>query len=162
MMGCWVMTKAPPKPLIRRTVAADVVGIVALLADDDLGRGREDASVQALARYLAAFEVLARDPNQIPIVLEHDGRIAGYLQLTLIPGLSRQGMWRGLIESVRIDKALRGQKFGEAMMLWAIDECRNRGCGLVQLTTDKSRDDAHRFYSRLGFKATHEGMKLAL
>ena len=156
------MTKAPPKPLIRRTVAADVVGIVALLADDDLGRGREDASVQALARYLAAFEVLARDPNQIPIVLEHDGRIAGYLQLTLIPGLSRQGMWRGLIESVRIDKALRGQKFGEAMMLWAIDECRSRGCGLVQLTTDKSRDDAHRFYARLGFKATHEGMKLAL
>lgn len=150
------------KPRIRRANAADVAGIVGLLADDDLGRGREDASAHALPRYIAAFELLAQDPNQVPIVLEHDGKIAGYLQLTLIPGLSRQGMWRGLIESVRIDKRLRGQRFGEALMLWAIDECRNRGCGLVQLTTDKTRADAHRFYARLGFKATHEGMKLAL
>ncbi len=150
------------QPIIRLAVAADVPGIVALLADDDLGRGREDTSAQALPRYLAAFKILTDDPNQLPTVLEHDGRIAGYLQLTLIPGLSRQGMWRGLIESVRIDKTLRGQKLGEAMMLWAITECRTQGCGLVQLTTDKTRDDAHRFYTRLGFKATHEGMKLAL
>ena len=149
-------------PLIRRATAHDVPGIVALLADDDLGRGREDNTPQALPAYLAAFEQMASDRNQLPVVLELEGQIAGYFQLTFIPGLSRRGMWRGLIESVRIAKARRGAKLGEAMMLFAIEECRGRGCGLVQLTTDKTRDDAHRFYERLGFSATHDGMKLTL
>jgi GNAT superfamily N-acetyltransferase len=149
-------------PIIRRATTADLPGIVALLADDDLGRGREDASAVALPRYLAAFETLDRDPNQMPIVLLADGVVAGYLQLTFIPGLSRQGMWRGLVESVRIDKRLRGQKRGEALMRFAIDACRQRGCKLVQLTTDMTRADAHRFYVRLGFTASHVGMKLAI
>ncbi len=148
--------------LIRKATAGDLPGIVALLADDDLGRGREDPSPAAMPRYEKAFEELARDPNQMPIVLTIDGGVAGYLQITFIPGLSRQGMWRGLVESVRIDKHLRGQKHGEALMRFAIDECRKRGCKLVQLTTDKARADAHRFYVRLGFVASHEGMKLAL
>lgn len=147
---------------IRRATRADLGGIVALLADDDLGRGREDASASALPRYETAFDTLDRDPNQMPVVLVLDGRVAGYLQLTFIPGLSRQGMWRGLVESVRIDKTLRGRGHGEALMRFAIDQCRQRDCGLVQLTTDKTRANAHRFYARLGFVASHEGMKLAL
>jgi ribosomal protein S18 acetylase RimI-like enzyme len=151
-----------PAPIIRRAIAADVPGIVALLVDDDLGRGREDASEAALPRYQSAFATLDRDPNQLPVVLLIDGRVRGYLQITLIPGLSRQGMWRGLIESVRIDKALRGQGLGDQLMRFAIEECRARGCKLVQLTTDKTRADAHRFYTRLGFVASHQGMKLAL
>ena len=147
---------------IRRAVQADLPGIIALLADDDLGRGRESTSIEALPRYQSAFADLDRDPNQMPVVLVVDGVVAGYLQITFIPGLSRQGMWRGLIESVRIDKRLRGRKFGEALMRFSIDACRARNCKLVQLTTDKSRADAHRFYDRLGFVASHEGMKLAL
>jgi ribosomal protein S18 acetylase RimI-like enzyme len=150
------------EPIIRRAVAGDLPGIVALLADDDLGRGRESTSTDALPRYLAAFADLERDANQMPVALLVEGAIAGYLQITFIPGLSRQGMWRGLIESVRIDKRLRGQKLGEALLRFAIDACRARGCKLVQLTTDKSRADAHRFYDRLGFTASHVGMKLAL
>ncbi|MEQ1614017.1 MAG: GNAT family N-acetyltransferase [Hyphomicrobiaceae bacterium] len=147
---------------IRRATVADLAGIVTLLADDDLGRGREDASLEALPRYQAAFANLERDANQLPVVLLVDGVVTGYLQITFIPGLSRQGMWRGLIESVRIDKQMRGQKLGEALMRFAIDACRARACKLVQLTTDKTRADAHRFYVRLGFVASHEGMKLAL
>jgi ribosomal protein S18 acetylase RimI-like enzyme len=149
-------------PDIRRAVAADLPGIIALLADDDLGRGREDTSAAALPRYAAAFAGLASDPNQVPVVMMIDGRVAGYLQITFIPGLSRQGMWRGLIESVRIDKALRGQGLGDQLMRFAIEQCRAKGCKLVQLTTDKTRADAHRFYIRIGFVASHEGMKLAL
>jgi ribosomal protein S18 acetylase RimI-like enzyme len=147
-------------PLIRRAEACDLPGIVALLADDDLGRGREDATAAALPRYQSAFEALSRDANQMPVVLLVDGTVAGYLQITFIPGLSRQGLWRGLIESVRINRRFRGAGLGEALMRFAIEACRDRGCKLVQLTTDKSRADAHRFYARLGFIASHEGMKL--
>lgn len=149
-------------PVIERASRADLPGIVALLADDDLGRGREDASPAALPRYEAAFAVLAADPNQMPVVMRDGADIIGYLQITFIPGLSRQGMWRGLIESVRIDKRRRGQKLGEALMRFAIQQCRARGCGLVQLTTDKTRHDAHRFYQRLGFVSSHDGMKLSI
>jgi ribosomal protein S18 acetylase RimI-like enzyme len=156
------MVAMPGMVMIRPALIDDLPGIVALLADDDLGRGREDALPAALHRYQTAFDAIAADPNQLPLVLVADGLIAGYCQLTFIPGLSRQGMWRCLIESVRIDKALRGQRLGEALMVWAIDEARRRGCGLVQLTTDKSRGHAHLFYARLGFTATHEGMKRTL
>jgi ribosomal protein S18 acetylase RimI-like enzyme len=148
--------------VMRRAITPDVPGIVALLADDDLGRGREDASAEALPRYRDAFATLDRDPNQMPVVLLIEGRVAGYLQITFIPGLSRQGAWRGLIESVRIDKSLRGRGLGDKLMRFAIEECRARGCKLVQLTTDKTRADAHRFYTRLGFVASHQGMKLGL
>lgn len=147
---------------IRLATLDDVPGIVALLADDDLGRGRENQSVDALPLYRAAFAILDADPNQMPVVLVRDGQIAGYLQITFIPGLSRGGMWRGLVEAVRIARDRRGNGLGEMLMQFAIDQCRARGCKLVQLTTDKSRGDAHRFYERLGFAATHVGMKLAL
>ena len=149
-------------PTIAPATRADLPGIVALLADDDLGRGREDASPDALPRYEAAFALIEPDSNQMLVVMRDGAQVIGYLQITFIPGLSRQGMWRGLIESVRIDKRRRGHGLGEALMRFAIEACRARGCKLVQLTTDKTRADAHRFYRRLGFAASHEGMKLAL
>ncbi len=93
---------------------------------------------------------------------EQDGQIVGTMQLSFLPGLARRGALRAQIEAVRVAQSQRGSGLGAAMMGWAIEEARRRGCALVQLTTDKSRTDAHRFYARLGFVATHEGMKLAL
>ncbi|WP_240789962.1 GNAT family N-acetyltransferase [Roseomonas sp. HF4] len=133
--------------------------IVALLADDMLGAGRE---VPGDPAYEAAFAAIEADPNQLLAVAEEIGRVVGCLQLTFIPGLSRKGMWRGQIESVRIASGHRGTGLGRRMFEWAIEACRARGCGLVQLTTDKARPEAHRFYESLGFVASHEGMKLAL
>lgn len=146
----------------RRATEADVAAIVALLADDGLGRGRENPALPLGRRYLDAFAALDSDPNQLLVVAERDGTVVGCLQLTFIPGLSRLGMWRGQIEAVRVAASERSTGLGGAMVGWAIERCRARGCGLVQLTTDKTRADAHRFYERLGFVASHEGMKLAL
>lgn len=149
-------------PLFRPATEDDVAAIVALLADDGLGRGRENPSLPLDRRYLDAFAALDADPNQLLVVAERDGAVTGCLQLTFIPGLSRLGMWRGQIEAVRVAASERGTGLGGAMVEWAIERCRERGCGLVQLTTDKTRADAHRFYERLGFVASHEGMKLSL
>ena len=146
----------------RRATAEDLPGIVALLADDELGRVREDSSEPLNARYINAFAAIDKDSNQLLTVVELDSELAGCLQLTFIPGLSRLGMWRGQIESVRIAASQRGEGLGRKMFEWAIEECRQRGCELVQLTTDKSRPDALRFYESLGFEASHEGMKLSL
>ena len=146
----------------RRAVACDLPAIVALLADDALGSRREDASLPLHADYLAAFAAIERDPNQLMAVAERGGTVLGCLQLSFIPGLSRHGAWRGQIEGVRIAAAERGGGLGRRMFAWAIAECRRRGCGLVQLTTDKARPEARRFYAALGFVASHEGMKLAL
>ncbi len=147
---------------VRRATAADVPAIVALLADDELGKTREDTSVPLNEAYVGAFGAIDRDPTQLLAVVERDSVVIGCLQLTFVPGLSRRGMWRGQIESVRIASSARGGGLGRAMFEWAIAECRRRGCGLVQLTTDKRRPDALRFYESLGFVATHEGMKLSL
>lgn len=136
--------------------------IIALLADDVLGSTREDAASPPNARYVKAFAAIERDANQTMVVVEQAGAVVGCLQLSFIPGLSRLGAWRGQIESVRIASSLRGGGLGRAMVEWAIAQCRERGCELVQLTTDKARPDARRFYESLGFKASHEGMKLAL
>ena len=149
-------------PLLRQATAEDLPSIIHLLADDDLGRTREDARTPLDPRYLAAFAAIERDSNQRLVVAEQDGRIVGCLQLTLIPGLSRLGLWRGQIESVRVASSERGGGIGRIMFEWAIGECRARGCGLVQLTTDKARARAHSFYEALGFEASHEGMKLVL
>jgi ribosomal protein S18 acetylase RimI-like enzyme len=148
--------------LFRAATADDLPAILALLVDDELGKLREDLGPPLNPRYLEAFAAIARDPNQLLAVADQDGHVVGCLQLTFIPGLSRAGMWRGQIEAVRVAAAQRGSGVGKAMMLWAIEQCRARGCGLVQLTTDKRRTDAHRFYAGLGFEASHEGMKLAL
>lgn len=146
----------------RRAGAADLEDIVALLADDELGRRREDPDPPLNPRYIDAFAAIDADRNQFLAVVEEGGEIVGCLQLSFIPGLSRLGLWRGQIESVRIASSRRGGGLGKRMFEWAIDECRKRGCEIVQLTTDKSRADARRFYEQLGFVASHEGMKLAL
>jgi GNAT superfamily N-acetyltransferase len=145
--------------MMRRATVADLDAIVALLADDMLGAGREKPGDPA---YAAAFAAIDADPNQYLAVAEEDGRVVGCLQLSFIPGLSRLGMWRGQIESVRIAASHRGAGLGRRMFEWAIEQCRARGCGLVQLTTDKARPDARRFYESLGFVSSHEGMKLSL
>lgn len=147
---------------MRRAIRADLPFIVGLLADDVLGAGREDPGPPLNPAYEAAFAAIERDPNQFMAVADDDGEIVGCLQLSFIPGLSRTGQWRGQIESVRIAASRRGSGLGRIMFVWAVEQCRGRGCGLVQLTTDKTRPDAHRFYESLGFTASHEGMKLAL
>lgn len=150
------------QPEFRAATADDLPAIVAMLADDDLGRRREKPGLPLDPGYLTAFAAIAADPHQMPIVAILEGQVVGFLQITLIPGLSRVGAWRGQVESVRIKAEFRGQCLGAALMAHAIALCRSRGCSHVQLTTDKSRQDAHRFYARIGFVASHEGMKLAL
>ena len=140
----------------------DVAAVVAMLADDALGSTREDASDPPNPAYIAGFVAIDRDPNQLLAVGERDGAIVACLQITFIPGLSRLGQWRGQIESVRVASAARGDGIGQQLFEWAIEQCRRRGCGLVQLTSDKTRGDAVRFYERLGFTASHEGLKLNL
>ena len=145
--------------VFRAATAADVPAIVALLADDVLGAARENSGDPA---YDAAFAAIAADANQLLAVADLGGRIVGCLQVSFIPGISHRGAWRGQIESVRIGADQRGSGLGRRMMDWAIEQCRARGCRMVQLTTDKSRTDARRFYESLGFVASHEGMKRAL
>lgn len=146
----------------RRACREDLSTIVALLADDVLGSQREDASTPTAVCYVQAFDAIDRDANQYLAVALRDGIVIGCLQLSFIPGLSRRGMWRGQIESVRVAASERGTGTGRAFFEWAISQCRARNCGLVQLTTDKARNDARRFYESLGFVATHEGLKLEL
>src|SRR4051812_14823992 len=145
---------------IRPATADDVSAIVAMLADDPLGAQRE--SPDDLTPYLSALQRLASDPNQHLVVAAREGRVVGTLQLSVIPGLSRRGATRSIIEAVRIHADERGSGLGTRLIEWAIDESRRQGCQLVQLTSDSSRTDAHRFYERLGFTASHVGFKLPL
>ncbi|MFE5815937.1 GNAT family N-acetyltransferase [Streptomyces sp. NPDC056479] len=145
---------------IRPAVADDIPAIVGMLADDPLGAQRE--SLDDLTPYFAAFERLSGDPNQHMVVAAREGRVIGTLQLTVIPGLSRRGATRSIIESVRIHADERGSGLGTLLIEWAIDESRRLDCQLVQLTSDQSRTDARRFYERLGFTASHVGFKLEL
>lgn len=152
--------KADATIAIRPAVRDDLEAIVAMLADDVLGSGREEASLPLAAAYTDAFAAIERDANQLLAVATAEGNVAGTLQLSFIPGIARTGMWRGQIEAVRIAQAFRNSGLGQQMFEWAIAQCKARGCGLVQLTTDKTRPDAHRFYERLGFEASHVGYKL--
>jgi GNAT superfamily N-acetyltransferase len=145
----------------RRAQRADLPRLLELLADDVLGKNREGVGSDDVA-YAQAFDVIDSDRNQCLLVAEVDGSIAGMLQITFIPGLSRRGAWRANIEAVRVDSQLRSRGIGGWLIERAIDLARERGCRLVQLTSDKRRADAHRFYGRLGFSATHEGYKLVL
>lgn len=147
-------------PVVRPATRADVPAIVALLADDPLGAAREDLG--DLTAYEEAFDRIDADPAHALVVLDDGGTVVGTLQLTLLPGLSRRGALRAQIEAVRVASTHRGQRLGERLVEWAISESRRRGAVLVQLTTDASRTDAHRFYERLGFAPSHVGMKLAL
>jgi GNAT superfamily N-acetyltransferase len=140
----------------------DLPAIVRLLADDVLGAKRERYETPLPESYLRAFEAIDADPNNELVVARMDGEVVGVLQLTFIPYLTYQGGWRALIEAVRVDSKRRSQGLGKALFEWAIDRARAQGCHLVQLTTDKARADARRFYEALGFVASHEGMKLHL
>ena len=142
--------------------AANLPAIVRLLADDPLGATRERVADPLPACYTDAFAAIDADPRNELIVALRGGAVVGCLQLTFIPGLSRQGAERAQIESARVASSERGQGLGRVLIEWAIERARTRGCALVQLTTDKSRPDALRFYESLGFVASHEGMKLAL
>lgn len=146
----------------RRAQASDLPAVIALLADDPLGQTREDVSLPPVPAYEAAFAAIDSDPNQFLAVVTEDERVIGTLQLTFIPGLSRKGALRGQIEAVRIAVDRRGAGLGRRVLEWAISHCRLRGCCLVQLTTDRGRPQAHRFYDQLGFTASHIGYKKAL
>ncbi|WP_298378376.1 GNAT family N-acetyltransferase [uncultured Bradyrhizobium sp.] len=146
----------------RQAQAADLPAIIALLANDVLGQRREDANSPPNPRYVDAFKAILADPNQLLVVATLDDEVIGTLQLTFMPGLARLGAWRGQIEAVRIAETHRSSGVGQQMFEWAIAQCKARGCDLVQLTTDKARPDAHRFYERLGFVGSHLGYKLML
>ncbi len=148
----------PIDPIFRTAVRDDVPAIVSLLADDAIGAGREGES----DAYWTAFDEITADPRNHLIVAEIDGEVAGTLQLTYVPGLSRMGSERAQIEAVRVSAAHRGRGLGHEMITWAVGRARERGCALIQLTSDKRRVDAIRFYESLGFEPTHEGMKLFL
>lgn len=147
----------------RKADGADLAAIIRLLADDGIGASREVVCDPVDGRYRAAFGAIEADPNQLlAVAVDGTRRVVGCLQLSFIPGLSRTGMWRGQIESVRVAREVRGCGLGAEFIGWAIARCIDRGCGLVQLTSDKARADAIRFYEKLGFVATHEGLKLSL
>jgi GNAT superfamily N-acetyltransferase len=164
---------------LRRAAEPDVPAIVRLLAADQLGATRDGVNApEDLAAYQRAFRAIDADPAHLLVVGDavlqtaecatapqtqarsHD--VVATMQLSFLPGLARRGALRAQIEAVRVRDDFRGGGLGAAMLAWAIDEARRRGCALVQLTTDKSRTSAHRFYERLGFVASHEGMKLTL
>jgi GNAT superfamily N-acetyltransferase len=149
-----------PFAVIRPAQRDDVAAIVAMLADDPLGRTRESVGPPLPSSYLEAFEAISADPNNELVVATVDGAVAGVLQLTFIPYLTYQGRWRALVEGVRVAAPHRSRGLGAVLCQWAIERARERGCHLIQLTTDKARPEALRFYQRLGFVASHEGMKL--
>lgn len=147
----------------RIATADDLPALIRMLADDAIGGAREQVSPDALDRYRLAFEAIDRDPNHLLIVaVDGDDAPIGVLQLSLLPCLTHQGSWRAQIEGVRVESTRRGSGLGRAMIGHAIDIARTKGSTMVQLTTDKRRDGAIRFYTNLGFKASHEGMKLSL
>ena len=146
----------------RLATARDVEAIVRLLADDRLGAARERLGPPFPERYQRAFAAIEAERGNEIIVGERDGQIVACLQLVITHGLSRQGQARATLEAVRVASALRGQGIGGEIVSFAIERARKAGASIVQLTSDKSRLDAHRFYERLGFKASHVGMKLEL
>lgn len=152
------ITTAGEQYAVRRAVAGDVAAIVDLIAADQIAGQRDGGD---LGPYRAAFAAIDADPAQLLVVVDDPaGAVVGTLQLTFIPGLARRGAWRAQIEAVRVHQALRGHGIGGQLIAWAIQESRRRGCALVQLTSAKRRQDAHRFYGRLGFVASHDGFKL--
>lgn len=148
---------------IREATAEDVPAIVRLLAADQLGATREQVDDGPLdPAYLDAFATIDADPHNLLVVGVDDDEVVATLQLTFIPYLTHRGSWRAQVEAVRVADSHRGQGLGEQLMRWAEDRARERGCGMIQLTSNRARGDAHRFYERLGYEATHEGFKRPL
>ena len=151
-----------PNVTFRTATIDDLPDIVRMLADDFLGGQREQYEDPLPESYVQAFEEIDADPNNRLVVAAVDGRVVGTLQLTFTPSLSYRGGKRATVESVRVDKELRGSGIGREMMLWAIELAKAEGCVSMQLTTNAERTDAHRFYEALGFKGSHVGMKVTL
>lgn len=148
--------------LFRLATRDDLPYIVRMLADDALGSQREHYEDPLPEPYYSAFEQIYSDPNHELIIAERDGEVIGTLHLMFLPSVSFQGGLRAQVESVRVDKRFQSQGIGSEMMKWTIERARQRGAHIVQLTTHRTREDAHRFYERLGFKGSHLGMKLSL
>lgn len=151
-----------PDLVFRQARRSDLDRVVWLLADDPLGSRREVFADPLPDGYVRAFESIDADPNNELVVVEREGVVVGVLQITFLPGMTYQGAWRAQIEGVRVAADLRSSGVGRRMFLWAMDRAAGRGCHLVQLTSDKARPDAIRFYESLGFVASHEGMKFQL
>jgi len=149
-----------PKLSIRPARQSDLAALIALYGDDDIGVTRE--ATEPDEAYQSAFDAIQADRNHMLVVGERGGKIVGTLLLSFIPGLSRHGAWRAQVEAMRVSRALRGQGIGQSLLNWSIAEARNHGCALVQLTSDRRRADAHRFYERAGFEPTHFGYKLSM
>lgn len=148
--------------VIRQAQREDVAAIVCLLAQDNVAGGRENYIQPLPQAYYDAFEEIARSADNTLIVAEIESEIVGTLQLTLIPNLTMQGGKRALVEAVFVDERYRGLGIGRKLMQWVIDTARESGCCMVELTTNKQREAAHRFYELLGFVGSHTGMKLVL
>lgn len=148
--------------IFRIATRDDLSSIVRLLADDDLGSQRERAEDPLPESYYSAYNEINQDKNHELIVAELNGEVIGTLHLMFLPSISFQGGLRAQIESVRVDTRYQSRGIGGEMMKWSIERAKVRAAHIVQLTTHKSREDAHRFYERLGFKGTHLGMKLSL
>ena len=146
----------------RLASVADLPALLRLLVDDAVAQARGGYTAEVAPAVAAAFDEIERDPRNELWLGERDGEVVAMLQLTLIPGLSRGGMKRALVEAVRVRADLRGQRIGEALMAHVEERAKAAGCGLIQLTTDRQRLDAHRFYERLGYAASHVGMKKQL
>ncbi len=148
---------------LRRAVIEDVPSIVELLTDDLLGVARDGSDgADGLQPYARAFAAIDADPAHLLLVAEAEGQVVATMQVSFLPGLARRGALRAQVEAVRVHADLRNSGLGRAMLMWARDEAERRGCALIQLTSDKRRPDAHRFYAGLGFTASHEGFKLEL
>jgi len=146
----------------REALEMDIPYLVEMLSDDELGAIREDNSSPINQNYLKAFHSIEKNPSNELVVVENNGELVGMLQLTFIPYLTHIGSWRCLIEGVRIHSKYRGQGLGNEFFEWAIERAKTKRCNIVQLTSDKQRPDALRFYENLGFEATHEGFKMKL
>ena len=143
----------------RHAAPADLPLIVGLIVEDSVISTDDNPADAMHADYVNALAAIDRDPNQEMFVVDLDGAPVGCFQLSYLPGLMRRGMWRGQIEVVHVSEAMRNRGIGGEMMRWALERCHDRGCGMVQLTSNKKRLDAHRFYERLGFLKSHEGFK---
>lgn len=157
------LSQGSAEPLaVRDARLEDLPAVVALYADDPLGVTREQPADPLPAPYLAAFAALDADPRHRLVVVEQDGQVVATLQLSFLPHLVRLGGERAQVEAVRVHPSRRGSGLGRALLAWAVEQARARGCALVQLTTDVDRPDAHAFYASLGFRPSHVGMKLLL
>ena len=148
--------------LVRKAQAADLRAILDLLADDPLGKTEQEPEGPVAPSLTKTFDTISQDPNQLLLVVEDDGTPCAYLQMTFIPGLTMKGAWRAHIEAVRVASTHRGQGVGRTLFQEALAHARARGCAVVQLMTDRRRPEALAFYEALGFKNSHNGMKLFL